>query len=85
MHPCKLSVTLVSPHAQILFEALRPEAGPLPGGRSAANVECSGEALKLEIEADDTVAMRAAANSFLRWISAMEKSLGGIEAFTRRG
>ncbi|MCX8202890.1 MAG: KEOPS complex subunit Pcc1 [Nitrososphaeria archaeon] len=84
MHPCRFSVTLRSPHARILCEALRPEVGPLPGGRSAADVGCSGEALRLEIESDDTVAMRAAANSFLRWISAMEKSLGEIEAFTRR-
>ena len=35
-----------------------------------------GDELVLEFEAEDTVAMRAAVNAFLRWVSAMERVLG---------
>jgi tRNA threonylcarbamoyladenosine modification (KEOPS) complex Pcc1 subunit len=35
-----------------------------------------GNELVLEFEAEDTVAMRAAVNAFLRWVSAMERVLG---------
>lgn len=84
MHRCKLSVLLKSPEAPFICAALLPETGVLPGGRSVASVECSDSSVRLMIGAEDTVAMRAAANSFLRWISAVEMSLDEIEGLTPR-
>ncbi|MCS7095026.1 MAG: KEOPS complex subunit Pcc1 [Thaumarchaeota archaeon] len=84
MHRCKLTVLLKSPDASFICAALLPEAGVLPGGRSVASVECSDSSMRLMIKAEDTVAMRAAANSFLRWISAVEMSLDEIEGLTPR-
>jgi tRNA threonylcarbamoyladenosine modification (KEOPS) complex Pcc1 subunit len=75
MHPCSLTVRIRSENAEPLYKALLPEAGVLPGQRSRVNLRLEGNELVLEFEAEDTVAMRAAVNAFLRWVSAMEKVL----------
>ncbi len=49
-----------------IYEALRVEAGrEIP--RTRVNIERNGE-IRIEIVADDTHALRAAINSYLRWI-----------------
>jgi tRNA threonylcarbamoyladenosine modification (KEOPS) complex Pcc1 subunit len=75
MHPCSLTVRIRSENAEALYKALLPEAGVLPGQRSRVDLRLEGNELVLKFEAEDTVAMRAAANAFLRWVSAMEKVL----------
>jgi KEOPS complex subunit Pcc1 len=75
MHPCSLTVRIRSEHAEALYHALLPEAGVLPGQRSRVGLRLEGGELVLEFEAEDTVAMRAAVNAFLRWVSAIEKVL----------
>jgi tRNA threonylcarbamoyladenosine modification (KEOPS) complex Pcc1 subunit len=75
MHPCSLTVRIRSENAEALYKALLPEAGVLPGQRSRVNLRLEGNELVLEFEAEDTVAMRAAVNAFLRWVSTMEKVL----------
>ncbi len=75
MHPCSLTVRIRSEHADALYNALLPEEGVLPGQRSRVRVRLDGDELVLEFEAEDTVAMRAAVNAFLRWISAIERTL----------
>jgi tRNA threonylcarbamoyladenosine modification (KEOPS) complex Pcc1 subunit len=76
MHPCSLTVRIRSENAEALYKALLPEAGVLPRQRSRVNLRLKGNELVLEFEAEDTVAMRAAVNAFLRWVSATEKVLG---------
>jgi tRNA threonylcarbamoyladenosine modification (KEOPS) complex Pcc1 subunit len=76
MHPCFLTVRIRSENAEALYKALLPEAGVLPGQRSRVELRLEGDELVLGFEAEDTVAMRAAVNAFLRWVSAMEKVLG---------
>jgi tRNA threonylcarbamoyladenosine modification (KEOPS) complex Pcc1 subunit len=80
MHPCSLTVRIRSENAEALYNALLPEAGVLPGQRSRVNLRLEGNELVLEFEAEDTVAMRAAVNAFLRWVLAMEKVLGVASA-----
>jgi tRNA threonylcarbamoyladenosine modification (KEOPS) complex Pcc1 subunit len=80
MHPCSLTVRIRSENAEALYKALLPEAGVLPGQRSRVNLKLEGNELVLEFEAEDTVAMRAAVNAFLRWVLAMEKVLGVASA-----
>jgi KEOPS complex subunit Pcc1 len=75
MHPCSLTVRIRSGHAEALYNALLPEAGVLPGQRSRVDLRLEGGELVLGFEAEDTVAMRAAVNAFLRWVSAMERVL----------
>lgn len=58
--------------ARIIFEALKPEVKhKIP--RVTANVAQRGKTISLKLQAIDTSAMRAACNSYLRWIqTAME-------------
>lgn len=64
-----------TPHSAVLYGALRPEEGVLPGGRSRASLGLEGGCLIINIEAEDTTALRAAANSFIRWCSAITRCL----------
>ncbi|OGS49337.1 MAG: hypothetical protein A3K68_02260 [Euryarchaeota archaeon RBG_16_68_13] len=62
----RATITLEGPEAPVVLQALRPEAGrDVPKAR----VRVSGRrgAVTLTIEADDTSALRAAVNSYLRW------------------
>lgn len=56
--------------AQAALEALSHEKDV--GGRSKAKMERDGRSLRLSIEAGDVVAMRAAANAFMRGLQAFE-------------
>jgi tRNA threonylcarbamoyladenosine modification (KEOPS) complex Pcc1 subunit len=58
-------------HLEIVFKALEPEVRKPPTMRSRAFLEKEGLFLTLKIEARDTVALRAAANAYLRWINSM--------------
>lgn len=42
------------------------------GNRSGAKVSVAGQSLKIEISAEDVVALRAASNAFLRALQAFE-------------
>ena len=52
----------------VVLEALRPETRVLSAHRSKVQVESKGKTLILRFKADDTSALRAATNSFLRWV-----------------
>ncbi|UCE15956.1 MAG: hypothetical protein JSV12_08920 [Candidatus Bathyarchaeota archaeon] len=54
---------------KIVLGALEPEARTSPSPRSRAKVEGEGSSLILSFEATDTSALRAAVNSYLRWVS----------------
>ena len=58
-------------HLKIVFEALQPEVRKPLTMRSRAKLEKENTFLILKIEAKDTVALRAAVNAYLRWISSI--------------
>lgn len=58
-------------HLKIVYDALEPETAKPPTTRSQVTMEKRDTSLFLKIEAKDTVALRATANAYLRWISAV--------------
>ncbi len=56
---------------EIVYEALMPEAAKPATTRSKADLKVENAFLVLAVEARDTVALRAALNAYLRWISAI--------------
>jgi tRNA threonylcarbamoyladenosine modification (KEOPS) complex Pcc1 subunit len=52
-----------------LVNALTPEVNRQIGVRSKATLVVDGQLLVLNVEAKDTVALRAALNAYLRWIN----------------
>ena len=66
----KILFKLPRSKAEILYAAIAPEAADIPSRRAAVNLKLEDEALILEIKARDLVALRAALNSFLRFIDA---------------
>jgi len=57
--------------AHIIYEAVAPEAETLPSRRTSVSLQASEKGLILRIAAQDLVALRAAMNSFLRFINAV--------------
>ncbi|HKZ64664.1 MAG TPA: KEOPS complex subunit Pcc1 [Thermoplasmata archaeon] len=59
-------VTFRGPEAEVLRASLGPEAGrEIP--RSRVTVRGEGAIAEIVVEAEDTAALRAALNSYLRW------------------
>ena len=54
--------------ARIIYKALLPEVNSLPSGRVKVNLSTNKNILSIETSALDTTALRAAVNSYLRWI-----------------
>jgi KEOPS complex subunit Pcc1 len=66
------TLKLATPDAAVVFGALAPEAGrDIPRTRVHASLE-DGD-LVLRVEANDLSALRAALNSYLRWIMVAEQ------------
>ena len=62
----RATITLEGPEASVVRQALSPEAGrDVPKAR--VSLSGSGSRLTITIDADDTGALRAAVNSYLRW------------------
>ena len=59
--------------AKLMFKALSPEASTVLFERVKVFLSLEGHYLLVELSASDTVALRAAINSWLRWISTLEK------------
>lgn len=55
--------------ASVVCESLKPEQLLPKSTRCEARVKCRKNVLCLEIDARDTAALRAALNSFLRWVA----------------
>jgi KEOPS complex subunit Pcc1 len=62
-----------------MLDALAPEVKRQVGIRSKATLKAEEQTLVLEIEADDTVALRAALNTYLRWINSALNVLETME------
>ncbi len=62
----RAEIRIEGPEAAVLRRALAPEAGrEIP--RTDVRVQGRGRSLLLRIDAQDTGALRAALNSYLRW------------------
>jgi tRNA threonylcarbamoyladenosine modification (KEOPS) complex Pcc1 subunit len=65
----------------VVLRALEPEIKRPISMRSRAMLEKDGELLVLNVEAKDTVALRAALNAYLRWINSI---LGVLEVLKKQ-
>ncbi len=66
-------------HLQIAFNALKPETDRSTTTRSKTSLQKDGAFLVLEVEAQDTVALRATLNAYLRWINSVANVLSVLE------
>ncbi len=62
-----------------LLDALMPEAQAPPTRRAEVKLEKNGSFLVLAVEAEDTVALRAALNAYLHWINSTIKIIDVVE------
>ncbi|MBX5320912.1 MAG: KEOPS complex subunit Pcc1 [Candidatus Bathyarchaeota archaeon] len=67
---------------EIVYRALMPETAKSSTTRSKAHLKIEGLFLVLTVEAKDTVALRAALNAYLRWISAVHNVLSTLNSLT---
>jgi KEOPS complex subunit Pcc1 len=61
--------------ATMAYEALKPELRATPSERSRVELKTEGGLLKLFIEAEDIISLRAALNTWLRLIKIAEEML----------
>ena len=64
---------------ETLLDALTPEAEAPPTHRSTVKLDRDGCCLMLAVEAEDTVALRATLNAYLRWVNSMVNVIGVVE------
>jgi tRNA threonylcarbamoyladenosine modification (KEOPS) complex Pcc1 subunit len=62
-----------------LLEALTPETKAQVTKRANVTIESEGLFLVLTVEANDTVALRATLNAYLRWINSMINVMQVVE------
>ncbi|NIR86993.1 hypothetical protein GWO13_05230 [Candidatus Bathyarchaeota archaeon] len=65
---------------KIVLNALEPETKTPPSPRSIAKVEGRGSSLILSFEATDTSALRAAVNSYLRWVGLVNDMCSALDS-----
>jgi tRNA threonylcarbamoyladenosine modification (KEOPS) complex Pcc1 subunit len=66
-----------------IYNSLLPETRQSPGYRSKTSVDRRDNVLRLRIKADDIVALRAASNTFLRFVAVAMKTLNVVSPFYR--
>lgn len=63
-----IETILPSNLSEVVFRAISPEIISGSDERHRGKLKSDGDIITLEIEAEDTVALRAALNSYLRWL-----------------
>jgi len=71
MHSLTVEIDL-GPLARPVYESLEPELQAVVTDRSRVTLEQAGDALRLSVDAEDLVSMRAAINTWLRLIRIAE-------------
>jgi KEOPS complex subunit Pcc1 len=75
----RATITLEGPEASVVRQALAPEAGrDVPKAR--VSVSGSRKTVTITIVAEDTGALRAAVNSYLRWSDVAARVRGEVTA-----
>jgi len=70
---------------EVVLKALKPETEMHPSKRrSKVKVTSRQNSLILNFEAEDTSALRAAINSYMRWIMLINDSLKAIEELNKK-
>ena len=64
---------------KVVLEALKPETGIASARRSKVRVKGEGNSLTLSFDATDTSGLRAAINSYLRWIQLTRNVLKSVD------
>lgn len=84
----EISLTISLPSKEIahtIYASLLPETKVPAGYRSQTRIRTIGKTLELEIAASDLVALRAASNTFLRFVSVALKTVNVVAPFYRAG
>ncbi|MFP3984556.1 MAG: KEOPS complex subunit Pcc1 [Candidatus Bathyarchaeia archaeon] len=68
---------------EILLKALLPETRKPTTSRSKVSIEGEDRNLTIRVEADDTSALRAALNSYLRWVALVKDTYEATVSFER--
>lgn len=68
---------------KIVLDALKPET-KTSSSRSRVKVEGKGSSLTLNFEATGTSALRAAVNSYLRWISLISDACSALDSLRKK-
>jgi KEOPS complex subunit Pcc1 len=71
--------------AETVYKSLLPETEQPSGFRSRVTLKQKGSSLELHILADDIVALRAASNTFLRFVAVAVKTVNVVVPFYREG
>jgi len=71
----EIMITVSPAERDILHRSISIEARDIPSRRTRVQVLAVNEGLKLIIDADDIVSLRAALNSFLRFIDSSLRSI----------
>ena len=65
-----------------LMQALTPEVNRQIGIRSKVTLKAEGQVLILNVESEDTIALRAALNAYLRWINSTMNVVGTLDCLS---
>lgn len=71
-------------YAEIIYSSITPEVEDIPSRRTSVNMKLIDEGLSMRIKASDPVALRAALNSFLRFIDSILETLHGLDFLMKR-
>lgn len=71
--------------AETVYSSVYPETIQVRGFRSRTLLRRSGKVLELNVKADDIVALRAASNSFLRFLAVALNTVDVVAPFYRAG
>ncbi|MGB9740802.1 MAG: KEOPS complex subunit Pcc1 [Candidatus Bathyarchaeia archaeon] len=78
---CKCKIKFDDKHvSETVLEALKLETQKPPTSRSRADLKIDGDCLVLDVEAKDTVALRATLNAYLRWINSVKSVLNLLKS-----
>ncbi len=72
-----------SKHLRALMAALLPEINKTALGRAQIDAKDEDNFLIIEVEADDTIALRSALNSYLRWIDSMNNVFSVLDTVSQ--
>lgn len=67
-------------HLDVVLKALKPEIEKPLTSRSRVNIKGEGKVLTLIFEAQDTSALRALTNSYLRWVALVNDTWSVMES-----
>ncbi|HEX4922141.1 MAG TPA: KEOPS complex subunit Pcc1 [Candidatus Bathyarchaeia archaeon] len=84
----EINITITLPTKELahtIYTSLLPETKMPAGYRSQTRIRTIGNMLELKIVASDLVALRAASNTFLRFVSVALKTVSVVAPFYRAG